>query len=289
MAVQAIELPEGYRYSRADGKESGTRVYLVNSTTGGTCVSEISALGVLPALGEAWEGSGASALYVRGHTLSIVDGGCSTGSARAWRCEVTYSPIDVSSGETEEGVPGFVAYEVDARAELVDTWRVGPFAYLPITASFTATTDVGGYTVDIAGEPRSFPARSATLSVRNVLNGAGLLTATWIAAVGKRNSDTWQAITAGYLVYAGAHVSKIGPDTYTVEHRIVWDAYGHLRQVVAKDPTTGEPYMGWAHPSAGTAQAMSSGALSSPACASYVNWRQPFSENVAFASLGIQT
>ncbi len=286
-SAEVVELAEGYSYSLSEGKEQGARVFIVRGAVVGGCVTEGAALAVLPALGSAWPGGGSGALFLRGYTMSVVDAGCAEGSATAWRVELRYA-TGSSETQVEEGVPGFVATEVDGRGEMVDTWRVGPFTYLPITASAPLQTDIGGKAVDSGGAAVSFPLRQASLSVRNVLVGAALQTADWVGAIGKRNSDTWQGFTAGYLVYAGVHQTKTGPDTFAVEHRIIYDAYGHLRQVAKVDPTTGEPVLGWVDPATGTPALISSSALGEAQCAYWVQWKQPFYESVAFGGLGIQ-
>ncbi len=281
------EVADGYRYSLADGKESATRVVLVRGATAGACVTEAGAVAVIPPLGDPWPGGGSGNLYLRGYSITMLDASCAVGSARAWRVELNYAAGSATT-QPEEGQPGFVAWETDGRGEPLPAWRAGPYDYAPIMLALPMPgQDIGGKPIDDGGKSVSQVGRSAMLSVRNVLTGESLLTSTWLAAIGKRNSDTWQAMTTGYLLYVSCRVAKTAPDLYSVEHRIAWDADGHMRQVANTDPATHEPYMGYVDDN-GIVLPITAAAAGRPLAALNVTWRQPFREFVAFSSLGIQ-
>jgi hypothetical protein len=119
----------------------------------------------------------------------------------------------------------------------VDVWRVG--ASWP-NLNNPGNADIGGTAVDACGEPVSATVYNQEISVVNIKPNAQ--TATVLANIGKRNTETLFGISAGYVLFVGSSARRVGPSKYEVTYRFIYDGAGHLRQIPARD-VDGQPLL----------------------------------------------
>lgn len=197
-----------------------------------------------------------------------------------------------------ENAPGFTAVEMNIENTIVPAYRT--VATAPSTDALRDVpneSDVGGTSVDQAGDPIDVMVTQVKFTVRNVIRGrlSGTIFGNIADQTGTRN-DTALTIAGfscpvGKLLFTGAQVTRVGPNAYEVCYGLTYDHDYHLRQI-AKVDANGKPLLG----------VLSSGSISTvpatmdaadaaasqgvaPRYAAHVMWKQPFKSRTDFSNL----
>lgn len=269
------------------GKWSGTQQFIVYDSTGQSInVADIANdASTHQVFGDGADSAAAAYMSFTAQTLTPV----SDAGDKHWNVDMTFeslmgdgSAITAADVKSENRV-GFTAIECNIQESKVDCWRTG--ATVPGSGT-QDDLDIGGNSVDSAGDPISFLLPITTISIRNVITGRPLY-ATILAIAGKRNSASFVfgasgntfTCALGTLLFTGASTSRIGPNTYEINYQFVYDpTLYHMRQSPMRDmhgvmtsrPTPTAPI-----------------SASNKETATTVWWRQPFPDTASFSTLGI--
>jgi hypothetical protein len=249
----------------SDGLESSsiTRTYNILDDAGGA-VTYGQALTAMTALN--------TTETVNGNILKVVSRSLEREKEalqKLWRGTVNFE-WSANTGDNA-GNTSFVALDLTTTTQFVDVWRIG--ANFPASISNPANTDIGGTSVDQAGEPVSTLLNQQELTVTNIRNDNNATAI--LAAIGKRNSGSFLGAAADYVLFTGATSRRTGVDKYEIQYRFLYDQAKHLRQVCARD-VDGQPLLNSPDGNGGTT-------------AKFVYARQPFPTTTDFSSLNILT
>jgi hypothetical protein len=150
------------------------------------------------------------------------------------------------------------------------------------TVAFTGGADIGGDKVDTNGKAKSYevPQQLVTIEIQyDRTLPAGTPTgeppwATFTSFVGKRNSAAFLGAPTGTLLYQGFQTAPIDSNYYRMSHTFLYDAWYHLEQIPAPNPT-GEPIL---------IAGVTIGTYPILQVASVV-WLQKYSDTTAFSSI----
>lgn len=234
-----------------------------------------------------------------GYTLQNEEGGFKwTVSVNFDSGASSYSPSTEQKDIIPENQPGFTAIEMGFTSVVMPVWRVEPYTgsitYNDSFISNPAETDIAGTAVDRAGDPIDKQLAVVNITVRKVVGKRPSVAAggssDWDVIVSKINNRNSSSVTIGgftalknTLLFSGANVTRVGPNSYEVSYSFVYDPYYHLRQVANMDANH-QPVVG---------VKLSSGAISTndsdiasadaghanksaPRYAANVFWKQPF-------------
>ena len=264
--TQGSSLSYSRKYFAFDGIMRATAPYDMTPT--GTVLSETAILAGLAALTPPIVlGSTSSFPLVSGSNPMIctnIDCTPDTdGRLQSWTVEVSF---------VNGNGPGSLTYsskDMNTVAINVDTWRIGSNA--PSSLSSPNDTDIGGTKVDQGGKPISTIVANQELTITNYAstnNAANIR-----AALGKRNSASYNGASAGYLLFTGGSARRVDIDLYEVSYKMVFDTFAHCRQVPVRDVD-------------GKIQ-IETPSATGVGSAKLVLWRQPFPSTYDFASIGI--
>lgn len=150
-------------------------------------------------------------------------------SRYVWTLTWNYLRTTFSSSTTPT-TPGYWEYNYRSIVEVADAWRDNPGLNFPATGTPIAGMDIGGVSIDSAGEPGSAFRIQQIVDITEVIQGA-VTPATAIAFLKKRNNNTFLGAQAGRLVYAGQTSSgRIGPGLFQITSSLIWDEWYHMRQ-----------------------------------------------------------
>lgn len=118
------------------------------------------------------------------------------------------------------------------------------------TVAFASGADIGGTSVDTNGKAKAYevPQQLVTIEVqydRTLPSGSPAAEppwATYTSYVGTRNSTTFLGAPKGTLLYQGFQTAPIDSNYYRLSHTFLYDAWYHLEQIPAPNPT-GEPIL----------------------------------------------
>lgn len=118
------------------------------------------------------------------------------------------------------------------------------------TVAFASGADIGGTKVDTNGKAKAYevPQQLVTIEVqydRTLPSGSPAAEppwATYTSYVGTRNSTTFLGAPKGTLLYQGFQTAPIDSNYYRLSHTFLYDAWYHLEQIPAPNPT-GEPIL----------------------------------------------
>lgn len=118
------------------------------------------------------------------------------------------------------------------------------------TVSFSGGADIGGSRVDTNGKAKTYevPQQLITIEVqydRTLPSGGPAAEppwATYTSYVGTRNLATFLGAPKGTLLYQGFQTAPIDSNYYRLSHTFLYDAWYHLEQIPAPNPS-GEPFL----------------------------------------------
>lgn len=204
-------------------------------------------------------------------------------SANVWNISWNYLRTSASSG-TSPGTPGYWEYQYRASATTEEAWREnspdasGPQLVFPANGipAFTngSPNDVGGVSIDSAGEPGSTIRAVQVVEITRHVEGQHTPAAAF-ALLRKRNQSTFLGAQPGRLAYTGISASaRLDTNLFSISQAIVWDEWYHMRQIVARG-SNGEPYR----------KAYAGTNIGVPWVAEYVYWTQPLPKLASFSGI----
>tara|TARA_Y100000114_G_scaffold81692_1_gene75384 strand:- start:3 stop:857 length:855 start_codon:yes stop_codon:yes gene_type:complete len=196
-----------------------------------------------------------------------------------WDVEGCYKPDQVINDGGGETGGQFDQINSDIEVLFLDTWRVGPFDNedpASTDGSITDSDDIGGSSVDVAGEPITrFVTTQTTEITRRFSSFPSFDVTVARFLAGRRNSQPYLGCPSGTLLFEGANLSREGSNTYTMRYRFTYDPIRHQRQVPKRhangDVVTEEVGVG----------------VEKSTVAKTVIWRQPFPQTAIFSVLGV--
>lgn len=158
-----------------------------------------------------------------------------------WLVTVRYS----TRGTYRDGAGEFVAVTRSSQVRNADMFRKG--ASLPADGTVTwgaGSSDIGATKVDLNGNPRQYEVPQQLISLeyyhdRTLPSGtpnAEPAWSTYSALVGVRNDATFLGCPKGTLLYRGFQSAPVD-NYYRLSHTFLYDAWFHLQQVPAPNPT----------------------------------------------------
>jgi hypothetical protein len=200
------------------------------------------------------------------------------GNPYVWEVEWAYLRTNFVVGSQQPYEVGYREFSYEATGQFVDAWRTTGAAFIGASQSGTPVglfTDIGGTAIDSGGDPTSLLLIQQVFSVLEVVEGS-TLGGTFAAYIGKRNASPYLGASAGRLVYAGIQsTTRVATGIFARTHRIVWDAWCHMRQQPLRDED-------------GTVVkfARDDGGGLTTWHASYVRWVQPYPSTMDFGIFG---
>jgi hypothetical protein len=199
---------------------------------------------------------------------------------RAARIEIVYRPFvasEIPVGPEEET---YQEINIDGDLEFVDTWREqsdDPPMLIPLNGNAPKPrVDIGGCSIDIAGQPVSRPLRTGRWQITrnysiNEYNAGQLL-----YAVGTRNNATFLGFPTGSALYGRPKSTRVAEGIIKVVHEIIVDPVQfHMRQSARADENGIELVNGGL------------GSCGAGQRAAFVYWVQPFPTLIDFNALNI--
>jgi hypothetical protein len=118
------------------------------------------------------------------------------------------------------------------------------------TVAFTGGADIGGDKVDTNGKAKSYEVPQQIVSIeiqydRTLPQSSPSAEPPWASFttyVGKRNDAVFLGAPIGTLLYQGFQTAPIDSNYYRMSHTFLYDAWYHLEQIPAPNPT-GEPIL----------------------------------------------
>lgn len=118
------------------------------------------------------------------------------------------------------------------------------------TVTFSGAADIGGTKVDTNGKAKTYdvPQQLVTIEIqydRTLPSGTPAAEPQWstyTSYVGTRNDATFLGAPKGTLLYQGFQTAPIDSNYYRTSHTFLYDAWYHLEQIPAPNPT-GEPIL----------------------------------------------
>lgn len=252
MALSVIEQVGSRPVQNDSGSWSGTRSFVVyNDSSPLTTPADVTdqfGTGGLPTFRDLFPDAAIPLLAVS-PSVTALAGHTDTWSV-VWRyVEMQLSPVQ----QRQSNDVGYVDISGDARGEFVDTWRVltdsqiasltasgGNYAYGTPAGSFQH--DIGGTSIDVAGEPVSRLVRMSEVQLSVVANEP-IKFADLESFVGRRNSATFWGASKGKLLFLGASQRRIEEYKWSIGFRFLHDQQFHMRQAPQVNPD-GEPVLG---------------------------------------------
>lgn len=163
-----------------------------------------------------------------------------------WLVTVRYS----TRGEYKDNSGPFVAVTRVSQVRAADMYRKGATIPTDGTATWGAgSSDIGGTKVDLNGNARQYEVPQQLISIeyyhdRTLPSGSPAKEPAWSAfsaKVGTRNDATFIGCAKGTMLYRGFQSAPID-NYYRVAHTFLYDAWFHLQQVPAPNPT-GQPIL----------------------------------------------
>ena len=137
--------------------------------------------------------------------------------------------VSYSSSEQASDDEDFLAYSATIGGQFVDVWRDG----VAPNGGTPSDNDIGGTPIDNKGEPVSVMVLQSTIG-KTRRYGTVPWDAIW-AAIGKRNSATYEGAVAGRLLFKGVSITTVALGVYEVVYELVSDSHFHLRQVAERE------------------------------------------------------
>jgi len=118
------------------------------------------------------------------------------------------------------------------------------------TVTFSGASDIGGTKVDCNGKAKAYdvPQQLVTIETqydRTLPSGSPAAEPLWsvyTSYVGTRNDATFLGAPKGSMLYQGFQTAPIDSNYYRMSHTFLYDAWYHLEQIPAPNPT-GEPIL----------------------------------------------
>jgi hypothetical protein len=154
----------------------------------------------------------------------------------AWDVTIRYEPNRLQQGDPgddpDPDAIGYTEFNVSIQARPYDTYQVGPFTKAPEqyhTSGYSAG-DIGGTSVDSAGEPTTITAVLPVIKVSHTISGSPPYN-TIFAIAGMRNETTAFGEPKGTILFAGGDSRRVGINKYTIDYTFHYDGWYHLRQI----------------------------------------------------------
>jgi hypothetical protein len=240
MSIQVHELLESRAFSRKGGKLTGTRSFHVwddaSPITSPEALRLLFGSSGLPIDGEAFPQS--PNLVAKDYDAAKV-----AGHSDLWLVRWEYSESGIVQGQLQPADPGYCEISANITAQRVDAWRMLTDSEL---ASMTASggdwaygdgnfdEDIGGVSIDAAGDPLSSVVRQVEITISEVRLGIPNLSFT-LPFVWRRNSNRFLGAPIGQLLYAGCTVNRIDINKFTFDHKFILDRWWHMRQLAVTD------------------------------------------------------
>lgn len=247
MPQTVYEQLESRSISTNGGRLSGTRIFAVWDDASPITEPIQIQLGSngMPAAGDAFPGE--SNLFAQTVNIDPIPD-----SSNAWR--VTWNYL---SGEftglrlpTEEG---YLGVHTDWTPEFVQWYRQSPG--LNLFDGAPAGQDIGGVSIDAAGNPTSVAITRVKLILEETVSASSMATRAerFLVAAGTRNDRPFFGGGTGKMLYLGASSSRISVSLYSVRHEFMFDPVYHMIQVprmnsqgrVELEVTGSGAYAGW--------------------------------------------
>jgi len=241
VSVNVHEKLESRDVSRIGGKLTARRQFHVYDdgtalTTPGSVIVLFGSNG-LPYYGEEFPES--PNLRARDYRLSLA-----AGHRDLWVIEWEYSEAELATfPDRQPGEVGFVEVTARTVANFVDAWRILAKPELANRTKAGADnqygnghpSDIGGVSVDAAGEPLQDVVRQIEIQITEVVGGVSSF-APYLDFVWRRNNSTFLGAQVGQLLYLGAQINRIDVAKYQFTHTFLLDRWWHMRQRAEKNP-----------------------------------------------------
>lgn len=249
MSVQIVEQLGSRDVSKSGGRLTARRSFHVwndsaSISTPGSLVV-LFGTGGLPIYGETFPES--PNLQARDYRISRVEG-----HGDLWLVEWDYVEGDLPSLPQPSEI-GYVEITARITAGFVTAWRSlttveirdltklgGKYEYGKGSAT---RDDIGGFPIDVAGDPTQEIIRQIELQVTEIQAGIPDLTA-YLPFVWTRNNVAFMGAPIGQVLYVGANVTRIDVAKFQWQHTFILDRSWHLRQQCVKWPDGKIPTMG---------------------------------------------
>lgn len=242
MSVQILEQLGSREVSKSGGRLTARRSFHVWEDSGAALSTPGSVVvlfgtGGLPSYGQEFPES--PNLKARDYRLSRVDG-----HADLWLVEWDYvegelpllpQPSEIGYVEVTARIIGthVAAWRALSTDELQDlTKNGGKYEY---GKNNPTREDIGGFSIDAAGEPTQDIVRQIELQVTEIQAGIPDLAA-YLPFVWRRNNVSFLGAPIGQVLYVGANVTRIDVAKFQWTHTFVLDRWWHMRQQCAKWP-----------------------------------------------------
>jgi len=235
--MAAAEATEVFGKSEAgsiskDGQRTVTRMFHVEGTYGENLTLQYALVANnLPA--EPTDGTANSTITVGGVTLSYWGTRSFqrvTGHEDLWSLSYEYSTSpDPSGGGEENDETGGV------RATTKGVYRVG--FTLPASIDDPSQDDISGKSIDVGGQKTTVVFQEATITIKEFVNYRPNI-ARFAMMVGKRNSEMWNGLKAGVVLFIGVRYAENKATSrweLEYEYAVDFNTY-HLEQVASTDP-----------------------------------------------------
>ena len=261
MAFYAKELIDSGAVTTSDGVLSSSRKWLVYADSPSTTLTSDRAVSLAGV-----ERCDSHPIYF---WLRAKDYTVTPKADRRYTWELSWSYEDFVCGDAP--TTDFMEFSTAYRSIFIDTWRNE--ASLPSNIDNPSEEDISGTAIDSAGTPVSALLPQQELRVRQV-KGETPDWGLYRSMSGTRNAAMWEGAPAGSVLYLGTAIRRIEEAKYELDHSFLWDYDYHLRQVVNRSPSDGNPKLG-------------APGGSYPDKGYEVFWKQPFPLTTDFGSLGL--
>ena len=228
MAQTVVEQMETRKLSSSGGRLSGSRVFVVwDDATLITTPNGILFDGStsMPRLGDLFPGE--IDVYAVSFAISPIER-----SNGIWRVEWTYGTGGADGvPDSQSADVGYLQVSFALGGGFREVWRANP------NVNVTLNNDIGGVSIDCAGEPTSLFVPQNTLTVSETVTAASLIIrASAIRTfVANRNASEFFGAQTNTLLYMGCSGSRVSSTAYTLTHNFIYDPWHHKIQQPKKN------------------------------------------------------
>jgi hypothetical protein len=230
-----IEQSQTRNQSYNNGKSTASRTFVIWHDTPATLstpfdVREFFGIvdgsgNALPMIGDLMEGE--RDLFAISFDIERIEN-----SQYVWQVKYQYGTGGGSRTQPED--EGYVQMTLDFQSSFKSNFRRG--ALIPTNGNPTNEfTDIGGTSIDVAGNPMSAPYYQTVVSISETRHGSISMVSNQNTKIrsqrATRNSALFYGSPVGSLLFQGARVSRIGVDTWTFNYEFTEAADFHLIQV----------------------------------------------------------